>query len=92
MVKCETCEHDFEKGNKFKYHKENLCAKFLACFISIEDLQKLGQIYTRWQFGAINARKSGIVNSTMSGLGVLNVIKDWAVRQSITDIGTGSIN
>ena len=36
--------------------------------------------------------KNGIVNSTMSGLGVLNVIKDWAVRQSITDIGTGSIN
>ena len=39
MVKCEICEHDFEKGNNFKYHKENLCAKFLACFIFNEDLQ-----------------------------------------------------
>ena len=35
--------------------------------------------------------KNGIVNSTMSGIGALNVMKDWAVRQSKTDIGTGSI-
>ena len=35
--------------------------------------------------------KNGIVNSTMSGIGALNVIKNWAVRQSITDIGTESI-
>ena len=27
----------------------------------------------------------------MSGPGALNVLKDWAVRQSITDIGTESI-
>ena len=39
MVKCESCEHDFEKGNIFKYHKENLCAKFLAYFIFNGDLQ-----------------------------------------------------
>ena len=33
--------------------------------------------------------KNGIVNSR---IGALNVIKVWVVRQSITDIGTGSIN
>ena len=33
--------------------------------------------------------KNGIVNSR---IGALNVIKVWAVKQSITDIGTGSIN
>ena len=32
---------------------------------------------------------SGIVSSRISAL---NVIKVWAVKQSITDIGTGSIN
>ena len=55
MVKCETCEHVFEKGNNFKYHKKTSVQKFLACFISNEDLQN--QIYKRRQFGAINARK-----------------------------------
>ena len=33
--------------------------------------------------------KNGIVNSR---IGALNVIKVWVVRQSIIDIGTGSIN
>jgi len=33
--------------------------------------------------------KNGIVNSR---IGALNVIKSWAVKQSITDIGTGSVN
>ena len=39
MFRYEIYEHDFGKENKFKYHKENFCAKFLASFIFNGDLQ-----------------------------------------------------
>ena len=42
----------------------------------------------KWIYCKITG-KNDIVSSRISAL---NVIKVWAVKQSITDIGTGSIN
>ena len=83
MKKCDIETDNIITGKKENFNSEKVCLNNVK--VKTEEI-----IILEWKIEySVKWQEKGIVSSRISAL---NVIKVWAVKQSITDIGTRSIN
>ena len=83
MKKCDIETDNIITGKKENFNSEKVCLNNVK--MKTEEL-----IILEWTIEySVKWQEKSIVSSRISAL---NVIKVWAVKQSITDIGTRSIN